>query len=314
MPDCGSIWRGVTILHGVNLQVIDQQNLKDDETDSIPEDFSNSIQCNARVNILGVGVTAGDMESAIEFLLNARSNGARGYVCVTSVHGVIESQRDSDLLAIHNRSLMTVPDGMPLVWMGREQGFVHMGRVYGPDLMKNVVKASAHHNHSIEGQLKHRQLTHFLYGATPQTLEKLKANLEKAYPGVQITGTYAPPFRPLNEDEEVELRNLVAACKPDFLWVGLSTPKQERFMAAHTYGAEHELDCGIMLGVGAAFDIHAGDLKDAPGWVKGSGLQWLYRLCQEPRRLWRRYLDIVPNFLFLTALQLLGVRKYNTLG
>jgi N-acetylglucosaminyldiphosphoundecaprenol N-acetyl-beta-D-mannosaminyltransferase len=185
--------------------------------------------------------------------------------------------------------------------------------------------------------------THFLYGATEEMLAQLKANLEERFPGVQIVGTYAPPFRPLNEAEEEELRDIVAACKPDFFWVGLSTPKQEKFMAGHSPAAKggpvdrcslivdkgnpatrqpdnpstdsgakrYPLDAGIMLGVGAAFPIHAGLQKDAPEWIKNSGLQWLHRLCQEPKRLWRRYLDIVPTFLWLAALQLLGIRKYS---
>jgi N-acetylglucosaminyldiphosphoundecaprenol N-acetyl-beta-D-mannosaminyltransferase len=202
--------------------------------------------------------------------------------------------------------------------------------------------------------------THFLYGSTPETLEKLKANLEEKFPGIQIVGTYAPPFRPLHDAEEEELQQIVSACKPDFFWVGLSTPKQERFMAAHapmaqgepvdsepglsvpicpsklsvapltgsmivdkvslttnneqpatdSGGKRYPLDAGILLGVGAAFDFHADNLKDAPAWMKNSGLQWFYRLCQEPRRLWRRYFDIVPTFLWLTIMQLLGIRKY----
>ena len=169
----------------------------------------------------------------------------------------------------------------------------------------------------------HPQLTHFLYGATPDMLEKLKSNLERKFTGLQIVGTYAPPFRPLDEQEEEELRQLVAGCNPDFFWVGLSTPKQEKFMAIHDPRAAdsdskfqdssfalYPLEVGIMLGVGAAFPIHAGLQKDAPEWVKEAGLQWLHRLCQEPQRLWRRYLDIIPTFLWLSAMQLLGIKRF----
>ena len=334
-----------------------------------------------RTNVLGVGVSAIDMQQVVDLLLDARAHGRTGYVCVTGVHGVIESQRDPELKRIHNHSLMTVPDGMPTVWMGREQGFTKMGRVYGPDLMLEVcrqtsaLKPSLGTGHQELGRNSEerkalddeygqhlggsnaqcpapsaqRPFTHFLYGSTPETLSKLKSNLEARFPGVQIVGTYAPPFRPLNEEEEKELAAVVSACKPDFFWVGLSTPKQERFMAAHCpQGCVHHelqrtevrgqtsdikgprldqnssdlrppisdhckfpLDAGIMLGVGAAFDIHAGLLKDAPEWVKNSGLQWLHRLCQEPRRLWRRYLDIVPKFIGLAFLQVMGIRKYS---
>ena len=354
-----------------------------------------------RTNVLGVGVSSLNMNEAVGTLLEARAKGQTGYVCVTGVHGVIESQRDSELKQIHNRSFLTVPDGMPTVWMGREQGFVHMGRVYGPDLMLRMMeetsgggqvlgtgrealggskfkadscKSTANCESNFlypsqdetgaldlgeeptadSGQLDESSLpnqsttknpstekmscTHFLYGATEETLKELKINLETRFPGVQIVGTYAPPFRPLNEDEEEELREIIAACRPDFFWVGLSTPKQEKFMASHSRTNDihelqqsalsgqrpdsvlrspisdlctHPLDAGIMLGVGAAFDIHAGHYKDSPEWIKNSGLQWLHRLCKEPRRLWRRYLDIVPAFLWLSAMQLLGVRKYS---
>ena len=269
----------------------------------------------ARVNVLGVGVSALNMDEAVELLLDARAHGQTGYVCVTGVHGVIESQRDSELKQIHNNSLLTVPDGMPTVWMGHLQGFEHMRRVYGPDLMLAICERTVklgqgavrddlakHQQRSAEGKC----MTHFLYGATEELLEKLKVNLESRFSGIQIGGTYAPPFRPLTDGEELELKEIVSKCKPDFFWVGLSTPKQEKFMASHLL-----LDCGIMLGVGAAFDFHAGGLKDAPAWIKNLGLQWFYRLCQEPRRLWRRYADIVPRFLFMSTMQLLGIKKYD---
>jgi len=297
-----------------------------------------------RTNVLGVGVSSLNMKEAVETLLDTRANGQAGYVCVTGVHGVIESQRDPELKRIHNRSFLTVPDGMPIVWVGKEQGFKNMDRVYGPDLMLAVCEKTAAFNQKSEELNSDfrfpisakKCFTHFLYGATEEVLEKLKANLEERFPGIQIVGTYAPPFRPLNEEEEEELRQIVADCRPDFFWVGLSTPKQEKFMASHSpavtgagsreQGAgerkadfrspisdlcKFPLDAGIMLGVGAAFDFHAGNLKDAPSWVKNSGLQWFYRLCQEPRRLWRRYADIVPRFLFLSVLQMLGIKKYD---
>lgn len=293
----------------------------------------------ARTNVLGVGISSLDMDRAVWLLLEARRFNRSGYVCVTGVHGVIESQRDPELKQIHNRSFLTVPDGMPTVWMGREQGFTRMGRVYGPDLMLRLMAATAvaegcgpldggcsnlkASNPELHSAGAERPLTHFLYGATEEILTRLKSNLEARLPGVRIVGTYAPPFRPLTDEEEAEVRQIVADCKPDFFWVGLSTPKQERFMAQHVWRLNskepelqtsnlkpYPLDCGIMLGVGAAFPIHAGLQKDAPEWIKNSGLQWLYRLCQDPRRLWRRYLDIVPKFLWLSALQLLGIKRY----
>ncbi len=252
-----------------------------------------------RVNILGVGVSAVNFYEAVDLILKHRAFDESSYICVTGVHGVIESQRDDELRRIHNNSYLTVPDGMPNVWMGMEQGYVNMGRVYGPDLMLEIMRETC----SLGA---YPSLTHFLFGATEDILMKMKQNFEVKFPHVNIVGIYAPPYRALNDDEEYELSMLVQKLKPDFFWVGLSTPKQEKFMAAHA----HNSDFGMMLGVGAAFPIHAGLQKDAPNWIKNSGFHWLYRLCQEPRRLWRRYLEIVPTFLWLAFLQLLGLKRY----
>lgn len=332
----------------------------------------------SRVNVLGVGVNTTSMSEAVQSLLAARGDGNTGYVCVTGAHGIMECQRDAALREIHNNSLMTVPDGMPTVWVGHEYGFVKMGRVYGPDLMLELCRSTAAPLKSLnveavkDGKIDLNEdevrlnaassrylypsqeetgaldlsglassatnnqqhitdkkcFTHFLYGATEETLRKLKANLEKKFPGIRIVGTFAPPFRPLMEEEELQLQQVVAACKPDFFWVGLSTPKQERFMFEHCANMRaegssymlhaprsmpaHPLEAGIMIGVGAAFDIHAGNIKDSPEWVKNTGLQWLHRLCKEPRRLWRRYLWIVPGFAWLVFLQVMGLRKWTT--
>jgi N-acetylglucosaminyldiphosphoundecaprenol N-acetyl-beta-D-mannosaminyltransferase len=148
--------------------------------------------------------------------------------------------------------------------------------------------------------------THFLYGGNVGVAEQLKLNLEQRFPGLRVVGTYTPPFRPLNPAEQTELQELVARLKPDIFWVGLSTPKQERFMAEYL----PQLSTKVMIGVGAAFDVHTGGIKDAPDWVKKAGLQWFHRLCQEPRRLWRRYLFNNPRFVVRIASQLLGLRKY----
>jgi N-acetylglucosaminyldiphosphoundecaprenol N-acetyl-beta-D-mannosaminyltransferase len=178
-----------------------------------------------------------------------------------------------------------------------------MGRVYGPDMMAEVCARSVE-----TGE------THFLFGATDKTLEKLKESLERRFKGIRIVGTYSPPFRPLTEGEEQDLQQKVSGCKPDFFWVGLSTPKQEKFMAGHCSkekGGKYPLDTGVMVGVGAAFDFHAGNMKDAPQWIKNIGMQWFYRLCSEPRRLWKRYGYIVPAFMWFNALQYFKCRKYN---
>lgn len=247
-------------------------------------------------NVLGVNIHAVDMDAAVHVITDIVRNGGKGYVTVTGVHGVIESRTDISLKNSLDKATLNVADGMPLVWFGRLTGHKQVGRVYGPDLMFKICELSLKKN-----------WTHFLYGGKPGVADELKIKLEKRYPGIRIAGTYCPPFRPLNEQEEKDLIDVVSKIKPDFFWVGISTPKQEIIMAQFL----DKLDVRIMLGVGAAFDIHSGRMKDVPAWMKDSGFQWFYRLCQEPRRLWRRYCYIVPVFLFLVALQLLGLRNYN---
>jgi N-acetylglucosaminyldiphosphoundecaprenol N-acetyl-beta-D-mannosaminyltransferase len=149
-------------------------------------------------------------------------------------------------------------------------------------------------------------VTHFFYGGAPGVADALKAAMQKRFPGVNITGTYCPPFRPLNPEEEQELSAMVAEKKPDLFWVGLSTPKQEKFMAAYLA----KLDTTVMFGVGAAFDFHTGRMAEAPRWMMRCGLQWLHRLCSDPKRLWKRYGVIVPTYLFRIFLQRTGLKKY----
>jgi len=248
-----------------------------------------------RANVLGVGVSAINMEQALGLFSSWLGNGARGYVCVTSVHGVMEAQGDPDFRKILNRSLLTTPDGMPTVWVGRFQGFRKMGRVFGPDLMNEVCRLSDGSGYR-----------HFFYGGRPGVAEKLKSVMVSRFPRLNVVGTYTPPFGPLSKQEETYLLQLVAESKPDVFWVGLSTPKQERFMAEYC----HKLQTKIMVGVGAAFDLHTGSIKDAPHWMKKAGLQWLHRLVQEPSRLWRRYLVNNPQFLWNVTLQLTRLSKY----
>lgn len=251
----------------------------------------------SQFNVLGVAIGAVTPESAAAFVRQAARAGMRGYVCATSVHGVIEARRDPALRRILNRALLSVPDGMPLAWMGRLQG-QRLARVYGPDLMPALCAQ--------KDEEAGRPLRHFFLGATPDTLERLTRNLRARFPGLHVVGTHAPPFRPLTADEEDELIATLRSAQPDLIWVGLSTPKQERLMAP----LAARLETGILLGVGAAFDLHAGLRRDTPSWIKRMGLQWLHRLCQEPRRLAGRYARIVPAFLFLAMLQILGLRRY----
>ena len=247
-----------------------------------------------RMNILGVGVSALTMESALQQSVALLQRGDRGYVCVTGVHGIIEAQKDEAFRRLLNKSFMTTPDGMPTVWLGRLRGF-QVSRVYGPEYMLAVCEMSANTGYR-----------HFLYGGRPNVAEELRTELVRRFPGIIIAGIYTPPFRPLDEKEEAELRAHVEAASVDIFWCGLSTPKQEKFIAAHY----ETLPVKLMVGVGAAFDLLSGNLRDAPKWMKVSGLQWFYRLIQEPRRLWRRYMVNNPVFVWLTMLQLLRLRRY----
>lgn len=249
----------------------------------------------ARVNVLGVGISALNLNSAVEALLTAAKRRLKGYVCVTGVHGVSEAQGDLAFRQILNRSFLNTPDGMPMVWMGRLQGFKNMDRVYGPDLMLLLCQVSVQHG-----------LSHFFYGGGPGIAEELKKRMEERFPGLRIAGSYTPPFRALSEEEMRTLQTAVASAKPDFFWVGLSTPKQEKFMAT----CYRQLEASVFLGVGAAFDFHAGKVRQAPLWMQRSGLEWFFRLCSEPRRLWKRYLKNNPLFIWRAICQLTGLKKY----
>jgi N-acetylglucosaminyldiphosphoundecaprenol N-acetyl-beta-D-mannosaminyltransferase len=246
-----------------------------------------------RTNVLGIGISVINLDSGERLVAEAIEQKHRGYICVTGVHGVMEAQKDSRFRAILNAAFLCTPDGIPMVWMGKVRGQREMGRVYGPDLMLRVC--------ALPG------CRHFLYGGSNGTVELLKKCLQSRFPAIQIVGTYEPPWRPLNPEEETALVEQVKQARPDIFWVGLSTPKQEKFMAEYL----PKLETTLMVGVGAAFDIHSGRLKQAPGWMQRSGLEWFYRLCQEPRRLWKRYLTNNPRFLFRAICQLLRLKRYN---
>jgi len=245
-----------------------------------------------RVNVLGVGISTINLASGTAIVAEAVKTRHRGYISVTGVHGVMEAQNDPDFRSILNRSFLCTPDGIPMVWMGRVRGFNKMGRVYGPDLMLEVC--------ALPG------IRHFLYGGSDGTAELLKAKLMERFPNLNIVGTYEPPWRPLHAGEQEALSRQIREAKPDILWVGLSTPKQEKFMSEYL----PQLEVTLMVGVGAAFDIHSGRVRQAPRWMQRSGLEWFFRLCQEPRRLWRRYLKNNPRFLYGIVCQLTGLKRY----
>jgi len=250
-----------------------------------------SVTAVPRFNVLGVGVSALTLKSACELVLTAKNERYLGYVCVCTVHGVSEAQSDPAFRQILNDSFLTTPDGMPLVWLGPQ----HVERVYGPDLMLAVCDAG-----------RAVGMRHYFYGGADGVAPALAEKLTARFPGLAVAGTYTPPFRGLNADEFATLQANVAHTRPDIIWVGLGTPKQERFMAAHA----KSLATGLLVGVGAAFNFHTGRVRQAPRWIQRSGCEWLFRCCMEPRRLGPRYLKTNPLFLLRIAAQLSGLKKY----
>ena len=248
-----------------------------------------------RVNVLGVGISVLNLRTAVLAIEQAIQERRKGYICVTGVHGVMESQEDPSFKQMLNSAFLCTPDGMPMVWLGKIHGFKEMDRVYGPDLMLDVCQWS-----------ESSRCRHFFYGGAPGIAEQLAQRLRARFSRLNIVGCYTPPFRPLTGEEEAQLRGMVTAARPDIIWVGLSTPKQEKFMVEFL----PKLETTLMIGVGAAFDFHAGRVKQAPRWMQRCGLEWFFRLCSEARRVWRRYLRNNPIFLFKIGTQLLRLRKY----
>jgi N-acetylglucosaminyldiphosphoundecaprenol N-acetyl-beta-D-mannosaminyltransferase len=249
----------------------------------------------ARTNILGVGVSAIDMAQALDVIDGWVAERTPHYVCVTGVHGVTESLRDPELRAIHNAAGLVTPDGMPLVWLSRWRGASHVQRVYGPDLLLACCERSVARGHR-----------HYFFGGAPGIAERLAARLRQRFPGLQIVGCISPPFRAPTESEDREIVARINAAEPDIVWVGLSTPKQERWMRAHL----GRLTAPVLIGVGAAFDFCAGVKRQAPRWMQRSGLEWSFRLMTEPRRLWRRYLINNPVFVWHTLRQTVSPQRY----
>jgi N-acetylglucosaminyldiphosphoundecaprenol N-acetyl-beta-D-mannosaminyltransferase len=248
-----------------------------------------------RVNVLGIGISVLNLAMALSAVAEAVRERRKGYICVTGVHGVMEAQRDPAFKTILNRALLCTPDGVPMVWAGKLNGFTEIGRVYGPDLLLTICAWS-----------ETSGCRHFFLGGAEGVAETLVEKLRGKFPGLVVAGTFTPPFRALTAEEERKLREQVRIARPDIIWVGLSTPKQERFMAEFL----PKLETTLMVGIGAAFDFHSGRVKQAPRWMQRSGLEWFYRVCQEPRRLAGRYLRNNPRFIWQFSGQLLGLKKY----
>jgi N-acetylglucosaminyldiphosphoundecaprenol N-acetyl-beta-D-mannosaminyltransferase len=248
-----------------------------------------------RVNVLGVGISVLNLRTARETIANAVKTRRKGYICVTGVHGVMEAQDSAAFKNILNGALLCTPDGMPMVWAGKLNGHREMSRVYGPDLMLDVCAWS-----------ETSGCRHFFYGGADGVAERLTQKLKARFPKLVVAGTFTPPFRRLLADEEKKLQEQIRAARPDILWVGLSTPKQEKFMAEFL----PKLDVTLMIGVGAAFDFHSGRGRQAPRWMQRSGLEWFYRLSCEPRRLGPRYFRNNPRFVLKFLAQLTGLKKF----
>lgn len=234
------------------------------------------------VDVLGVHVSAVNPPQVLDTIESWLAGRRRTYVCVTGVHGVMESQDDPALLEVHNRSGLTVPDGMPLVWSCRRAGHPDTARVYGPDLTLALLERAAA-----------RGWSSYFYGGADGVAQDLARTMSERFPGLVVAGTWTPPFRPLTAAEDAEIVARINASGADLVWVGLSTPKQERWMSDH----RARLDAPVLIGVGAAFDFHTGRVRQAPVWMRSRGLEWLFRLLVEPRRLWRRYLRNNPRFV-----------------
>lgn len=248
-----------------------------------------------RVNILGIGAMPLDLGKAVSMLDRWRVEGRRDYACLISVHGLVVSQRDPVIRACLNGSGLAAEDGMPLVWWSRLAGYPQAGRVCGSDLLDAVCA------HGIS-----RQYRHYFYGASPKVLDRLVENLQRRHPGMIVAGYRSPPFRPLTAAEDKDDIDTINAARPDFVWVGLGMPKQEKWMVDHV----GKIEATALMGVGAAFDFHAGTKPRAPVWMQRNGLEWLFRLMSEPRRLAHRYLIDNGLFVAYTAGQITGIKRY----
>ena len=231
------------------------------------------------VNIMGVEIAAIDMQWLLDFTSEHIHELSGDYMCVANVHTTVTASEDQAYLAVQNGGIMAIPDGGPLSSVGRKRGAVHMQRTTGPSYMGEILKKGG--------------CRHFFYGSTQETLDKLRHTLETDYPQSVIAGMYSPPFRPLTEEEDRQIVDRINAARPDFVWVGLGAPKQEKWMAAHQGKVQ-----GFMVGVGAAFDYYAGNIQRAPEWMQKANLEWLYRLLQDPKRLFRRYLVTNTKFVW----------------
>jgi N-acetylglucosaminyldiphosphoundecaprenol N-acetyl-beta-D-mannosaminyltransferase len=247
------------------------------------------------ISILGVPVALTDYPGALGVMDRLIETRSRGYICAAPVHALMVAQDDEEMLAALQGSTLVVPDGMPLVWAANLLGESLDDRVYGPELMLRYSDRCVERGYRV-----------WLYGGRDQgSLVQLALSMRRRHPGIKIVGGYSPPFRALSSEEEDALIDQINGAKPDVLWVGIGVPKQEKWMAR----MRDRLDVPVMCGVGAAFDFHAGRVPQAPSWMQERGLEWIYRIAQEPRRLLPRYLYFNPRFVAAFARQYVAERR-----
>ncbi len=248
--------------------------------------------------IIGVRVDPTSYSESVSQIILWAQNGESRYVCITNVNNIMEAHDSPKYKQVMNKSDISTPDGMPLVWVLRLKGFRKQQRVYGPELMMRVLEAASEAGVPVG-----------FYGATPEVLSALQERLEKRFPSLRIAYAWSPPFRELNREEDQAVTEEINSSGARILFVGLGCPKQEYWVAEHKERVQ-----AVMLAVGAAFDFHAGSKPQAPTWMQNTGLEWLFRLASEPKRLWRRYLKHNPRFLVMASLELIGLYKPKRTG
>ena len=257
---------------------------------SDPKDIAPSevLSMTRRFLVLDCRISQIDLNRATDETYDRIRSGNGGYICFSNVHTVVSARHDSLLRDITNHSFLSLPDGKPLSLIARWNGLMDVGRVAGPDFLPHLIS-------------KAQGVRHYFYGSTPDTLARLTANLRERFPDIIIAGSHSPPFRELTTEETDNIIGQINAAKPDLIWVGLGAPKQEYWMSRHY----EQLRPAILLGIGAAFEFHAGMTPRAPAWMQRLSIEWLYRLLQEPRRLWKRYLVTNSLFIYYLARQTL---------
>lgn len=236
--------------------------------------------------ILKTNINVTNMSDTIKYIGEHLDDLRGKYICVSNVHTTVMSYENEEYRKIQNGAAMALPDGAPLSSYSRRKGYKQAQRVTGPDLMLELFAIS-----------KEKGYRHYFYGATEETLQSMREVLERDYPGIEIAGMYAPPFRALTPQEDAQIVAKINESRPDFIWIGLGAPKQEEWMYQHMGQLQ-----GVLIGVGAGFDYLAGYIKRAPRWMQRMSLEWLYRLLQDPKRLWRRYFTSNVKFICLTRM------------